>query len=48
MGFSDMFKGKQYKTELGALQQKYDELKSMLTPEMQDILKQKEVLHIGK
>ncbi len=46
MGFSDMFKGKQYKTELGALQQKYDELKSMLTPEMQDILKQKEVLHI--
>ena len=46
MGFSDMFKGKQYKTELDALQQKYDELKSMLTPEMQDILKQKEVLHI--
>ena len=41
MGFSDMFKGKQYKTELDTLQRQYDELKSMLTPEMQDILKQK-------
>lgn len=41
-----MFKGKQYKTELDTLQQQYDELKSVLTPEMQDILKQKEVLHI--
>lgn len=46
MGFSDMFKGKQYKTELDTLQQQYDELKSVLTPEMQDILKQKEILHI--
>ena len=26
MGFSDIFKGKQYKSELEALQQKYDEL----------------------
>lgn len=46
MGFSDMFKGKQYKTELDTLQRQYDELKSMLTPEMQDILKQKEVLQL--
>ena len=48
MGFSDMFKGKQYKAELDTLQQQYDELKSMLTPEMQDILKQKEMIQILK
>lgn len=46
MGFSDMFKGKQYKTELDTLQRQYDELKSMLTPEMQDILKQKKLLQL--
>ena len=38
MGFSDIFKGKQYKSELEALQQKYDELQALLTPEMRNAL----------
>lgn len=35
MGFGDIFKGKQYKSELEALQQKYDDLQSLMTPEVQ-------------
>lgn len=38
MGFSDIFKGKQYKGELESLQQKYDELQALLTPEMKNAL----------
>ena len=38
MGFSDIFKGKQYKSELEALRQKYDELQALLTPEMRNAL----------
>lgn len=36
MGFTDIFKGKQYKSELETLQQKYDDLQSLMTPEMQN------------
>lgn len=36
MGFLDTFKGKQYKAELEALQQKHDDLQALMTPEMQD------------
>ena len=36
MGFLDAFKGKQYKAELEALQQKHDDLQALMTPEMQD------------
>ena len=36
MGFTDIFKGKQYKSELDTLQQKYEDLQSLLTPEMQN------------
>ncbi|MCD8377770.1 MAG: DUF4041 domain-containing protein [Candidatus Gastranaerophilales bacterium] len=36
MGFFDTFKGNQYKSELEALQQKYDDLEKLLTPEMRD------------
>lgn len=38
MGFSDIFKGKQYKGELEILQKKYDELEALLTPEMKNAL----------
>ena len=38
MGFTDIFKGKQYKSELETLQQKYEDLQSLLTPEMQNAL----------
>ena len=38
MGFSDIFKGKQYKSELESLKQKYDELQALLTPEMRNAL----------
>lgn len=38
MGLSDIFKGKQYKGELELLQQKYDELQALLTPEMRNAL----------
>ena len=36
MGFTDIFKGKQYKAELEDLQQQHDDLKKLLTPELQD------------
>lgn len=36
MGFLDTFKGKQYKSELEALQTKYNSLLNLMTPEMQD------------
>lgn len=42
MGFLDNFKGAQYKSELEALQKEYDDLKSLMTPEMQNALKLKE------
>lgn len=36
MGFTDIFKGKQYKSELEDLQAKYNALQSLMTPEMCD------------
>lgn len=36
MGFTDIFKVKQYKAELENLQQKHEDLQSLMTPEMQD------------
>lgn len=36
MGFVDIFKGKQYKAELEDLQQKHEDLQTLMTPEMQD------------
>lgn len=36
MGFMDIFKGKQYKAELEDLQQKHEDLQTLMTPEMQD------------
>lgn len=36
MGFTDIFKGKQYKVELEDLQQKHEDLQALMTPEMQD------------
>lgn len=36
MGFTDIFKGKQYKAELESLQQKHNDLQALMTPEMQD------------
>lgn len=36
MGFTDIFKGNQYKSELEDLQQKYNDLQSLMTPEMQN------------
>lgn len=36
MGFTDIFKGKQYKSELEDLQAKYNALQSLMTPEMRD------------
>lgn len=36
MGFSDIFKGKQYKGELETLRQEHDTLLGLMTPEMQD------------
>lgn len=36
MGFTDIFKGKQYKSELEDLQAKYNDLQSLMTPEMRD------------
>lgn len=43
MSFLDTFKGKQYKTELEACQKEYNELKAMLTPEMQDVIKLRQI-----
>lgn len=36
MGFTDIFKGKQYKAELESLQQKHNDLQSLMSPEMQN------------
>ena len=36
MGFTDIFKGKQYKAELDNLQQQNNDLRAMMTPEMQN------------
>lgn len=44
MGFLDTFKGKQYKTELEALQMKYNDLTSLMTPEMKDAVKLQEYI----
>ena len=43
MGFFDNFKGKQYKSELDDLQKQFNDLQSLMTPEMKDafLLKQK-------
>ena len=38
MGFTDIFKGKQYKTELESLQQAYNDMQALMTPEMQNAL----------
>lgn len=38
MGFSDIFKGKQYKEELETLQQKYTDLESLMTPELKEAM----------
>lgn len=38
IGLFDIFKGRQYKSELNNLQQQYDILKASITPEMQDAL----------
>ena len=37
MGFLDTFKGNQYKSEVEALKQECERLKSLFTPEMQNI-----------
>lgn len=44
MGLFDTFKGQQYKNELETLQEKYDNLERMLTPEMQDVIKLQELI----
>lgn len=44
MGFLDTFKGKRYKTELEALQAKYENLTSLMTPEMKDAVKLQEFI----
>lgn len=36
MSFMDIFKGKQYKAALEALQQQHADLQALMTPEMQD------------
>lgn len=36
MGFTDIFKGKQYKAELENLQRQHDDLQSLMTPEIQN------------
>lgn len=36
MAFSDLFKGKQYKADLESLKEEHDNLKALMTPEMQD------------
>lgn len=45
MGISDIFKGKQYRLEKEELQKELDYMKTLLTPEMQDVvnLKQEEI-----
>lgn len=44
MGFLDTFKGKQYKNELDTLQEKYDELIKLMTPEMKDAVRLQELI----
>lgn len=44
MGFFDTFKGKQYKTELEALQAKYETLEQLLSPEMREAAKLQELI----
>ncbi len=44
MGLLDTFKGQQYKNELETLQEKYDNLEKMLTPEMRDVIKLQELI----
>lgn len=36
MGFTDIFKGKQYKSELEELQQKHSDLQNLMTPELKN------------
>lgn len=36
MGFTDIFKGKQYKAELESLQQKHDDLQNLMSPDVQE------------
>ena len=49
MGFTDIFKGKQYKAELEQLSQEHNNLKELLTPELQDALNLKnEIDRINK
>lgn len=44
MGFFDTFKGNKFKNELSDLQKKYDELKEMLPPDIQNIYELKQSL----
>ncbi len=44
MGFLDTFKGKQYKNELEALQEKYDDLLKLMSPEMKDTARLQELV----
>ena len=44
MGFFDVLKGKQYKNELAVLQEKYDEIMKLMTPEMKDAVKLHELI----
>lgn len=44
MGLLDTFRGQQYKSELEALQEKYNNLEKMLTPEMRDVIKLQELI----
>lgn len=44
MGLLDTFRGQQYKNELETLQEKYDNLEKMLTPEMRDVIKLQELI----
>ena len=36
MGFLDTFKGQKYKTDLESLQQKYNDLEKLMSPEMKE------------
>lgn len=38
MGLSDFFKGKEYKAQIAALQEENEQLKELITPEMQDAI----------
>lgn len=42
MGFLDNFKGKQYKNDLESLQKEYEDLQSLMTPEMKDAFRLKQ------